>query len=509
MSTQAPTSNGVAHSPDKAAQIDVHNPVSGEVIGAVPICGEAEVRAAVQRARAAQPAWEARGAKERGYILRAFGDLLWSRQTEVMRLIRNETGKTDTGAWAECYGITTQSYWLYHNTARILRPQRRAALIPVVQYAKVYFKPHGVVAAITPWNYPLYNGFTDLLPALAAGNAVVMKPSELSPFTAKFIVDLLHQAGVPKDVMQIVTGDGSTGATLIDHVDYVAFTGSTATGRKIAERAAKRLIQYTLELGGKDPMLILEDADLELAAAGTIRSALENCGQACVSSERVYVVEAIYEQYMQRLQHYAGQLVIGAGDGFMVDVGSMTHERELKRTEAHVKDALAKGARLIYGGKRRPDLGPLFIEPPILTDVTHDMDVMREETFGPVVAIMKVKDTDEAIRMANDSEYGLSGAIYSRNLARGEQIAVKLNSGDIGVNRTYAVPGSHNLPWGGRKYSGVGRRGGPEGLLRYTQPQSILIDRMIGAVPTLTLLDSLTMNTLKALRVVRRYIPFI
>ncbi len=507
MSAQSKTSmNGAAHS---TAQIEVRNPVSRELIGSIAICSEDEVRGAVERARGAQPAWEARGAKERAYILRAFADLLWARRTDAMRLIRQETGKNDTGAFLEVYGIVTEAYWLYHHAPRLLRSQRRPALLPFIQYAKVHFKPHGVVGCITPWNYPLYNGFTDLIPALAAGNTVVMKPSELSPFTANYIVDLLYQAGVPEDALQIVTGDGSTGAVLIDYVDYVSFTGSTATGRKVAERASKRLIQYTLELGGKDPLLILEDANVELAAAGTIRSALENCGQACVSTERVYVTEPVYDQYLQRVQHYAQQLNVSVGDGFSVDVGSMTNERELKRTEAQVEDAVVKGAKLISGGKRRPDLGPLFFAPAVLTDVTHEMDVMREETFGPIVAIMKVKDTDEAVRLANDSEYGLSGAIFTRNLTRGEEIAKMLQSGDIGVNRTYAVPGSHALPWGGRKHSGIGRRGGPEGVMRYTQPQSVLVDTMIGSVPSLTLLDSLTMNTLLALRVLRRYLPFI
>jgi acyl-CoA reductase-like NAD-dependent aldehyde dehydrogenase len=509
MSSQAPHTNGVAQTVDRTSQIEVRNPITREFIGTVPIHGEEAIRAAVERARAAQPAWGARGTKERAYIIRAFGDLLWARRAEVMRMIRQETGKTETGAWAEVYGITTEAYWLYHNTPRLLRPQRRPALLPLIQYAKIYFKPHGIVGAITPWNYPLYNGFTDLIPALAAGNSVVMKPSELSPFTAFLIVDLLHQAGVPKDVLQIVTGEGSTGALLIDYVDYVAFTGSTATGRKVADRAAKRLIQYTLELGGKDPLLILEDANLDLAAAGTLRSALENCGQACVSTERVYVTAPVYDEFLSRMQNYAQQLKLGAQEGFDIDVGSMTSERELKRVEAHVKDAVAKGAKLIYGGKRRPDLGPLFIEPPILTDVTHDMEVMREETFGPIVAIMKVKDADEAVRMANDNEYGLSGGIYTRDLARGERLATMLNSGDVGVNRTYAVPGSHHLPWGGRKASGVGRRGGPEGVLRYVQPQTVLVDTMIGSFPTLTLLDSLTMHVLSALRVLRRYLPFV
>ncbi|NWF69981.1 MAG: aldehyde dehydrogenase family protein [Chloroflexi bacterium] len=509
---QKGSSNGVkqVEAPANGApQLEIRNPVTQELIGYVPIHNAEEVRAAAERARAAQPAWEARSAKERAYMLRCWGDLLWQKRAELMRIIRSETGKNETGAFLEVYGVHTAALWLYHNAPRILRPQNRMPLIPVIQRAKVYFKPHGVVGCITPWNYPLYNGFIDLIPALVAGNSIVVKPSELSPFTTQFCVDLMVQAGIPKEVVQMVTGDGSTGAAVIDNVDYVSFTGSTATGRKVAERAAKRLIQYTLELGGKDPMIVLEDANLELAASGTIRSALENSGQACVSTERVYVTAPIYDKYIERLMFYARQIKIGAGDGFDVDMGSMTHEREVKRVEAHIKDAVEKGAELVYGGQRRPDLGPLFIEPTILTGVTHDMDVMREETFGPVIAIMKVKDADEAVRMANDSEYGLSGAIFTRNLARGEQLARMLRNGDIGINRTYAVAGSHALPWGGRKESGLGRRGGPEGLLRYVQPQSILIDTTIGAIPGLTLLDTLTFNTLLVLRVLRRYIPFL
>lgn len=497
-----------AQQPD-SGQIAVKNPISDTVIGHIPITSPEEVAAAAERARFAQRIWAARPIKERAALLRDWGDLLWEDQENAIRVIRRETGKPDGGAFIEMVGTDNVVDYYVKNAASILRPQKRKTLFPVVHRGTVHYKPHGVVGIISPWNYPFLLPFMDIIPALIAGNTVLLKPSEITPFSAQYGVDKMHEAGIPRDVIQLVQGDGSTGAALVEHVDYIGFTGSTATGRKVARRAAERLIPYSMELGGKDPSLILADADLEITASSLLRSAFENAGQVCISIERAYVEAPIYDALIERIQHYAQQLNVGAGDGMDVHVGSMTNIRELERTEEHIKDALANGARLLYGGKRRPDLGPLFYEPTVLVDVNHDMLVMREETFGPILPIMKVRDVDEAVRFANDSEYGLSASIFSRDLKRAEHIALRIDSGDVSINRPQFVVGTPSLPMGGQRDSGVGRRNGPEGLLKYVHTQSILSDNLFAQKPELSLADPLSVRILFALRKLRRHIPFL
>jgi succinate-semialdehyde dehydrogenase/glutarate-semialdehyde dehydrogenase len=490
-------------------EIAVKNPITGAKIGDIPVMSADEVRAAVARARAAQPAWNARGAKERADLLRKWADLLWDDQKTALEKIRAETGKNEIGAWLEVVVIDTVVSYYSHHAPKLLKPQTRRSLFPGKHTARVYYKPHGVAGFITPWNYPLNNAFVDLIPALIAGNTVVLKPSEVTPYTALYALELMYRAGIPRDVIQAVTGDGRTGAALVDEVDYISFTGSTATGRKIAMRAAERLIPCSLELGGKDPLIILKDVDLDLAASGTLIGALENAGQVCISTERVYVEDAIYDSFIERIKHYADQLNIGSGDGYDVHVGSLTNERELLRSEAQVQDAVAKGARIVYGGKRRPDLGPLFFEPTILANVNHDMAVMREETFGPLIPIMRVSDAEEAIRLANDSEYGLSAAVFTKDLKRGEQLATRIESGDVCVNTTQWTFGTPSLPMGGVKNSGMGRRNGPEGLLRFVKPQSVLIDNHLMTRPYLTLGDPRAIKIFLLLRSLRRQLPFL
>ncbi len=499
----------VENKPSQHKTITVTNPITSAEIGQIPVMGRDEVQQAAQRARAAQPAWEARGVKERANLLSAWAKLLWDDQKKIMEKIRAETGKNEIGAWLEVVVIDNVTTYYKYRAAQILRPQTRRSLMPGKQTARVYYKPHGVAGFITPWNYPLNNAFLDLVAALIAGNTVLLKPSEITPFTALLVVDYMYQAGIPKDVIQVLTGDGQTGAALVDVVDYISFTGSTATGRKIAVRAAERLIPCSLELGGKDPLIILKDANLELASSGTLIGALENAGQVCISTERVYVENEIYDQYIERIKHYAQQLKVGGDWGLDVHVGSLTNERELLRCEAQVADAVAKGAQVIYGGKRRPDLGPLFYEPTILVNVDHTMDVMREETFGPLIPIMRVKNADEALKLANDSEYGLSAAIFTKDLARGEKLATQIESGDVCVNTTQWVFGTPSLPMGGVKNSGMGRRNGPEGLLRFVKPQSILIDNQLMNKPNLTLGDPFAMRIFLMLRSLRRWLPFL
>jgi aldehyde dehydrogenase (NAD+)/succinate-semialdehyde dehydrogenase/glutarate-semialdehyde dehydrogenase len=487
----------------------VRSPLTGEEIGTLPLMGHDEVAAVVVRARAAQPTWEALGVKARAKLLRAWVDAVWRDQANLMQIIRRETGKTDSGAMVEILTLDNIASYYAKYAARILRPQRRRPLIPLVQRARVEYHALGVAGFITPWNYPYLNALCDLLPALIAGNAVVIKPSEIAPYSALYGIDKLIEVGVPRDVVGVVTGDGATGSALIDHVDMISLTGSTATGRKVAQRAAERLIPYSLELGGKDPMIVLNDADLDAAVMGTLRAALENAGQACISVERVYVEVGIYDRFIERALELIQQMPIGTESGLATCIGCLTNERELLRTEAHIRDAVEQGARILYGGKRRPELGALFFEPTILVDVDHSMQVMQEETFGPLIPIMRVRDADEGVRLANESEYGLSASIYSRDLKRANALARQIQSGDVAINRPLMIFGTPDLPMGGVKQSGIGRRNGPEGLLRFVRTQSILSDSLIGAQPALTFTDPLSLAAFKVMRRIRRSVPFI
>jgi succinate-semialdehyde dehydrogenase / glutarate-semialdehyde dehydrogenase len=498
--------NGVApHNPT----ITVKNPVTGAIIGEIEKTPREQVEAAVKRARNAQRIWQQMGVRERCRLLMKFADLLWKHQREMMNTIRAETGKNDMDAFGEIVGVDNIIVWLNHHAARILSVERRPAVFPFVQWGKVYHKPVGVVGFITPWNYPLLLVFCDVIPALVAGNSVVIKPSEYTPYTTLYVADLMTQAGIPPEVVQVVTGDGVTGDALIDYVDYIHFTGSTPVGKKIAVRAAERLIPYGLELGGKNPMIVLRDADLDFAAAGMLVGAFENQGQACLCVDRVYVEEPIYDAYLEKVKAYAQKLNIGTGGGLETHLGSLTRDAELERAEHQVADALAKGAKLLYGGKRRPELGPRFYEPAILADTDHSMAVMRDESFGPVVGIMRVKNEAEAVALANDSEFGLSGVIFTRDLQRGEHLATQIDSGDVGVNRALLTSGAPALPWGGQKNSGVGRRNGPEGLLRFTRTQTVLVDTLIGSEPGVGLLTPRVDAVIRAVRILRRFIPFI
>jgi succinate-semialdehyde dehydrogenase/glutarate-semialdehyde dehydrogenase len=487
--------------------IEVFNPVTGGLIGRVPNTSPETVIAAVERAQDAGRLWQALGVEERCRLLRRFGDLLWQNQQEAMRVIREETGKNDTGAFIEMAGIDNAVTFYAHHAPRWLAPERRKALFPLIQYGRVYHKPYGVVGFISPWNYPMMLAIADAVPALIAGNTVIIKPSEITPYSVLYAVGLMHQAGIPPHVVQVVTGDGKTGSALIDHVDYVCFTGSSATGKKVAMQAAQRLIPCSLELGGKDAMIVLADANIDLAAASVFIGACENAGQMCTSVERVYVEAPIYDEFIQRVQHFAQGITLSAGDGFDVHMGSMTNERELLRVEAQIKDAVKKGAEILSGGKRRPDIGPLFFEPTVLIHVDHSMKVMKEETFGPVIPIMKVSHVEEAIRLANDSEYGLAGSVFTRDLDRGERIATQINTGSVSINRPAATQAAPAVPWGGRKQSGYSSRGGIEGLMRFTTTQSIVVDRQIGMKPALSLLDPSTLTAFKLMRMVRQWFP--
>ena len=501
--------NGVGYSETEREQIPVKNPVTGEMIGHIPVHTRQDVEDAVERARFAQKSWRSLSVKTRADIMRRWADLVWEQQNDVVRTIRRETGKTDGTAFSELIVMDVTVNYYFHNAARLLKPQSRNPLIPFVHRARVHYHPYGVVGVISPWNFPFHLPFVDIIPALIAGNTVVLKPSEITPYSAELGVELLYKAGVPRDVVQIVHGPGSTGQALVDTADYIAFTGSTATGRKIAARAGERLIPCSMELGGKHPALVLSDAEIETTASGLIQGAFENAGQFCMGIERAYVADEVHDHLVERIQHYLSQYTYGAGDGRLVHMGSLTNERELERIEAHVQDALSKGATLVHGGKRRPDLGPLFFEPTVLTNVDHSMSVMKEETFAPMLPIMKVKGTEEAIRLANDSEYGLAASVWTKDLAKGELVATRLMYGDVTVNVSQMIIGTPSLPSGGRRASGLGRRNGPEGLMRYVGSQSVVLNNGLFQDPTLSVVDDKTLMTVKILRIIRRYVPFI
>ena len=487
--------------------LDVTNPTTGKSIGSITIHTAEDVQTAVDRARFAQIAWAALTVKQRMKLVRAWQDNLWAHREEIIETIWKEAGKPHGAAFTECMGVDNQLAYYYSHAHKILNPKRRHALIPVVMRGEVYYKPYGVVGVISPWNYPMFLPMIDSAAALIAGNAVVLKPSEITPLTSLLAFKMAHEVGISPDLLQVITGDGSTGKALVDCVDYVAFTGSTATGRKVAVQAAGRLIPYSLELGGKDPAIVLDDADMDMAAARVITGAWENAGQACLSVERVYVQAPVYDKFVGKVLEYANKFKFDNSQHAYM--GTMINEADLKRTEAHLQDAVAKGAKVIFGGKRRPDLGPQFFEPTVLVDVDHSMDVMRDETFGPLLPIMKVDSVDQAVQLANDTEYGLGSTVYSTNMQRAKDIGLRLNSGEMGINHFVMGIATPAMPSGGMKQSGIGRRNGAEGLLKYTQMQAVMTDTMLAQQPSLNVLDKVTMASLLVLRRVRRWIPFI
>ncbi len=458
---------------------EVTNPATCEIIARLPIQSVAEVREAVQRARAAQPAWEAIGAEGRARIMRKLRRIAVAHKEQMIATIVSESGKPRIEALTEIlYLADVLTYYCAH-AKKFLADENVGLHLVKTKRALITNHPYGVVGVISPWNFPLLLSASDTVAALMAGNAVVLKPSEVTPLAALLLRAMAKRAGVPGDVFQVVTGLGDTGAALVDEADLIAFTGSVPTGKKVAERAAHTLTPVLLELGGKDPMIVLKDADLDRAVAGALYGGMMNAGQVCISVERIYVEAPIYDEFVQRLVDSVGKLRLGADpDGRdNIDMGPLTFARQLQIVEQQVADARDKGATVLIGGHRREGAG-LFYEPTVLTNVTDDMLLMQEETFGPILPVIKVADVDEAIRRANDSRFGLSSSIWSRDKKRAEQLAHRIEAGSTLVNDVlinYIVP---ELPFGGIKDSGIGyRHGGRDSLRRFTRPQTILIDR--------------------------------
>lgn len=462
-------------------EIDVVMPYTGTRLGRVPRGTAADVEEAVRRARAAQPAWARVGLAEKRRILLRFHDLVLAREAEVLDLIQLEAGKARLDAFEEVGDTAWVARHYAFHAARLLRPRRVQGAFPIVTHTTVYHQPVGVVGVIAPWNYPLVLAATDAIPALMAGNAVVLKPDHQTPFTALWAASLLYEAGLPPEVLAVVTGEGTAlGPPLLDRVDYIMFTGSTRTGRIIARQAADRLIGCSLELGGKNPAILLEDADVGRAVEGVLRGCYVAAGQLCVSTERIYVHGAIHDAFVTRLAARTRRLRLGAELDFSVDVGSLASAAQLERVQAHVADALGKGATLLAGGRHRPDLGPFFYEPTLLAGVTPDMRLHAEETFGPVAAVYRFDDVEDAVARANATAYGLNASVWTRDERRGRAVAQRIRAGTVNINETYAPTWSSvRAPIGGMKESGLGRRHGDEGILKYTEPQTVSAQRLL------------------------------
>ncbi|MFI7676216.1 succinic semialdehyde dehydrogenase [Actinophytocola sp. NPDC049390] len=452
---------------------------TGGELALLPASAVADVRTAYERAARARQAWAERPVDERLAVFHRFHQLLLKDRETVVDLLQGETGKARRDAFEElCEPALVTSYYL--RTARkLLRPKKRAGLMPGAIGVTELRQPKGVVGIISPWNYPFALALGDLIPALIAGNGVVLKPDSQTALSPLFGADLLYRAGLPADLLQVVLGDGPTiGGAVVDTCDYIGFTGSTRTGALIAARAGERLIGCSLELGGKNPMIVLDDANIEATARSAVRGCFANSGQLCLSLERIYVPDAIFDRFADAFVTAVGQLRQAAGYRYGVDVGSLTSQRALKTVSEHVDDARSKGATVLTGGRPRPDLGPFFYEPTVLTDVTPDMLCHASETFGPVVTLYPYATEDEAVALANDTDYGLNASVYSRDPVRARQVAARLRTGTVNVNDGYAAAfGSTDAPMGGMGRSGLGRRHGAEGLLRYTEVQSVATQR--------------------------------
>ena len=464
------------------------NPVSpfpGVTIESVPESSKQDVALAVANARKAQTAWANTEVSNRVKILDRFHKLLIENQDELLTTIQAETGKSRFHAADEILGLAMITAHYAKIGKRALAPKRRAGALPIFTKTYVLSQPKGVIGIISPWNYPLVLSICDALPAILAGNTVVVRPDSQTPWSAIRGLNLLRQAGLPEDVITIVTGDGNTtGTALIDEVDYVCFTGSTKTGKIVAAQAGARLIGASLELGGKNPMIVCADANLETFLEVAVRGCFTSAGQLCVSIERMYIHESIYEKFLSAFVEKVKELKLGAQLGWGYDVGSLVTNALVNRVSDAVSTAVAQGAKVETGGKLRTDIGPNVYEPTVLTGVTKDMTISTEEVFGPCVYVQPFSSTEEAIALANDSIYGLSASVITSNARNGRQIAEQLRSGSVNINEGFAAAyGSVAAPMGGMGQSGLGRRHGIEGLLRFTQPQTIARQRWISIGP--------------------------
>jgi succinate-semialdehyde dehydrogenase/glutarate-semialdehyde dehydrogenase len=486
-----------------------HTPFTGERLAELPESTPEDVAAAFARARVAQTAWAATPVRARAAVLLRFHDLVLARQAEVLDLIQLETGKARLHAHEEVLAVAVAARHYGRKAPSYLKPKRHTGVVPVLTRTTELRHPRGVVGQIAPWNYPLELSVGDALPAFVSGNAVVMKPDTETALTALWARDLLIEAGLPAEVFQVVLGEGPVvGPEVVKHADYVSFTGSTRTGREVAQGAAARLVGVSLELGGKNAMLVLHDADVEKAAAGAVRACFSSAGQLCISIERLYVHESIADDFIERFAARTKAMRLGNSLAYGADMGCLVGERQLETVTRHVEEAVAKGARLVAGGVARPDIGPLFYEPTILDGVEAPMAVCTEETFGPVVSVYRFTDEDDVIERANATPYGLNSSVWTKDARRGHAVAARLRSGTVNINEGYAPAyGSVQSPMGGMKDSGLGRRHGSEGILKYTEAQTVAQQRLLPLAPSFGMDDekyaALMSTSLKAMKALR------
>ena len=466
-------------------------PFNGQPLAMIPQSGAVDVDQAYRRARRAQRAWAATSLDERSAKMLALHDLILDRQDEIIDLICWESGKARKHAFDEPMHLALTARYYARAAHEHLDTTRRAGLVPGLTRVEVNRIPKGVVGIISPWNYPFTMALCDGLPALMAGNAVVHKPDAQSMLSALLGVRLLEEAGFPRDLWQIVAGPGrELGPPMIERSDYICFTGSTATGRILARQCAERLIGCSLELGGKNPILILRDANLDRAAEGAVRGSFSNAGQLCVSMERMFVADQVYDRFVKRFVERTRAMRLGGGLAWGSDMGTLISQDQLDTVVAHVDDAVARGARVLTGGKARPDLGPYYYEPTILEGVTPDMTCFGKETFGPVISLYRFHDESDAVARANAGEYGLNASIYSQDGTRARAIARQIKCGTVNINEVFgATFASIDSPMGGMRDSGMGRRQGPEGVHRYTESQTVATQRLVRIAPMLGMSD--------------------
>jgi acyl-CoA reductase-like NAD-dependent aldehyde dehydrogenase len=471
------TANGSG--PAEAASIEVVNPANGEAIATIPVDAPRAVAEKVARVRSNQPAWEALGIEGRYRWLGKLRDWLLDNEQRVLDTMQAETGKVRGDTAAETIYLADLINFYGTKAVRFIGDEtvRPHSALMATRKLMVQHRPYPVVGVISPWNFPLALALGDAIPALQAGAAVVIKPSEFTPLGIDEIVRAWKEELGAPDVFDCVHGTGETGGALIDNVDFVQFTGSDRTGRKVMARAAETLTPVSLELGGKDPMIVLDDADLDRAANAAAWGSMFNSGQVCLSVERIYVEEPAYDEFVAKLTREVGKLRQGAdGRAPQKDVGAMTSPNQTAVVEDHVDDAIAAGARALTGGKRGEGPGDYF-EPTVLVGVDHTMKVMREETFGPVVGVMKVADEEEALELANDTPYGLAASVFGEK-RRAERIGRRIEAGAVNVNDVIVNYLAMDVPMGGWKQSGIGFRHGEYGIKKYCRPESVIVSRL-------------------------------
>ena len=457
-------------------------PFTGGPATTLPLSTEDDVETAFEMARAARVAWAQRPVRERARVLLRFHDLVLDRQSEVLDLAQMESGKARRDAFEELIDCALNARHYGRVGPGLLAPQRRLGIFPALTRTVEYHHAKGVVGVISPWNYPITLAISDALPALLAGNAVVLRPDIQTTVTALWTVNVLRDAGLPEGLMPVVIGPGSVvGPWLIDRADYVMFTGSTPVGRRVAARCGERLVGCSLELGGKNALVVRADADIERAAEIAERACFANAGQLCIGIERVYVQEAIAGPFQDAFLRRVQALRLRPGVGWGAEMASLVSAKQRDAVLAHLDDAVGKGARVLTGGRARPDVGPFYVEPTVLAGVTDDMLACRNETFGPVAALYTFGTDDEAVAMVNDSEYGLNASVLTRDTRAGRAMALRIQAGTVNVNEAYGSTwGSTGAPMGGMKASGLGRRHGVEGLLKYTESQTVSVQHLIG-----------------------------